>query len=331
MDFSYATSVGVTQNLSPGFHREGYWNAYWTLNGNIFGDRTYWYDDYGHLCWSYSFQWTPTALNWPSDDIHVYMKWDKQQNDYNFWSGGENITGKADASFNNIHHEPVAYGTVIILPNGGNLWPNNHKGYVFREWWCYSGDWDSGMAKSAGDAIAITSHYTFDAQWDARTITVVYNANGGTFTSGTPTSVSVNYESPQNVYDGNACLTPPVNKVFNGWSLASNGNGSRFYAASSIGKGGSVWSDSGLVFYAQWRNRVRTDSLPSGVKIDLNTPNKVKFSAVNATLWTCNASGTASSESTSYEIDYSSLHGTYRVTVFLKGKTLPSSFYIYVD
>lgn len=124
--------------------------------------------------------------------------------------------------------------TVTVLGNTGNL---TKTGYVFAGWNTAANG--SGQSYSAGNTFTINTHITLYAQWAAGSITVSFDANGGTTPS--ETSKQTTYDSPY----GTLPDTTLTGHSFVGWYTAATG-GTRITDASTV----STANDHTL--YAQW-------------------------------------------------------------------------------
>lgn len=114
-------------------------------------------------------------------------------------------------------------------------------GYTFQGW-STSSSATSGY--NAGSAVSVSGSTTFYAIWKINTITVTYNANGG---SGGPGSQTVNTNSSFNI---NGSTYPTRNNyIFKGWSTSSSAKTATYKKGTtpSISTG-----TSNITYYAVW-------------------------------------------------------------------------------
>ena len=113
--------------------------------------------------------------------------------------------------------------------------------YTFQGW-STSSSATSGY--SAGSSVSISDSTTFYAVWRRNTITVTYNANGG---SGGPGSQTVNTNSSFNINGSN--YPTRSNYIFKGWSTSSSAKTATYKkgAMPSISTG-----TSNITYYAVW-------------------------------------------------------------------------------
>ena len=113
--------------------------------------------------------------------------------------------------------------------------------YTFQGW-STSSSATSGY--SAGSSVSVSGSTTFYAVWKRNTITVTYNANGG---SGGPGSQTVNTNSSFNINGSN--YPTRNNYIFKGWSTSSSAKTATYKkgATPSISAG-----TSNITYYAVW-------------------------------------------------------------------------------
>lgn len=113
--------------------------------------------------------------------------------------------------------------------------------YTFQGW-STSSSATSGY--SAGSSVSVSGSTTFYAIWKRNTITVTYNANGG---SGGPGSQTVNTNSSFNINGSNYPIRN--NYIFKGWSTSSSAKTATYKkgATPSISTG-----TSNITYYAVW-------------------------------------------------------------------------------
>lgn len=113
--------------------------------------------------------------------------------------------------------------------------------YTFQGW-STSSSATSGY--SAGSSVSVSGSTTFYAIWKRNTITVTYNANGG---SGGPGSQMVNTNSSFNINGSNYPIRN--NYIFKGWSTSSSAKTATYKkgATPSISTG-----TSNITYYAVW-------------------------------------------------------------------------------
>ena len=114
-------------------------------------------------------------------------------------------------------------------------------GYTFQGW-STSSSATSGY--NAGSAVSVSGSTTFYAIWKINTITVTYNANGG---SGGPGSQTVNANSSFNINGSN--FPTKSNYIFKGWSTSSSAKTATYKKGTtpSISTG-----TSNITYYAVW-------------------------------------------------------------------------------
>lgn len=113
--------------------------------------------------------------------------------------------------------------------------------YTFQGW-STSSSATSGY--SAGSSVSVSGSTTFYAVWKRNTITVTYNANGG---SGGPGSQTVNTNSSFNINGSN--FPTKSNYIFKGWSTSSSAKTATYKKGTtpSISAG-----TSNITYYAVW-------------------------------------------------------------------------------
>lgn len=113
--------------------------------------------------------------------------------------------------------------------------------YTFQGW-STSSSATSGY--SAGSSVSVSGSTTFYAVWKRNTITVTYNANGG---SGGPGSQTVNTNSSFNINGSNFPIKS--NYIFKGWSTSSSAKTATYKKGTtpSISAG-----TSNITYYAIW-------------------------------------------------------------------------------
>ena len=113
--------------------------------------------------------------------------------------------------------------------------------YTFQGWSTSS---SATFGYSAGSSVSVSGSTTFYAIWKRNTITVTYNANGG---SGGPGSQTVNTNSSFNINGSN--YPTRNNYIFKGWSTSSSAKTATYKkgATPSISTG-----TSNITYYAVW-------------------------------------------------------------------------------
>jgi uncharacterized repeat protein (TIGR02543 family) len=113
-----------------------------------------------------------------------------------------------------------------------------YDGYTFTGWNTLQGG--SGASYTDGQTITATADMTLYAQWSANTVTVTFNANGGTgemapqtFTIGTPQALNANTFTRENYNYLN-------------WNTAADGSGTIYENSQEI------TVSEGMTLYAQW-------------------------------------------------------------------------------
>ena len=113
--------------------------------------------------------------------------------------------------------------------------------YTFQGW-STSSSATSGY--SAGSSVSVSGSTTFYAVWKRNTITVTYNANGG---SGGPGSQTVNTNSSFNINGSN--YPTRNNYIFKGWSTSSSAKTATYKKGATP----SISTDtSNITYYAVW-------------------------------------------------------------------------------
>lgn len=113
--------------------------------------------------------------------------------------------------------------------------------YTFQGW-STSSSATSGY--SAGSSVSVSGSTTFYAVWKRNTITVTYNANGG---SGGPGSQTVNTNSSFNINGSN--FPTKSNYIFKGWSTSSSAKTATY----KKGAAPLISTDtSNITYYAVW-------------------------------------------------------------------------------
>lgn len=113
--------------------------------------------------------------------------------------------------------------------------------YTFQGWSTSS---SASSGYRAGSSVSVSGSTTFYAVWKRNTITVTYNANGG---SGGPGSQTVNTNSSFNINGSNFPIKS--NYIFKGWSTSSSAKTATYKkgATPSISTG-----TSNITYYAVW-------------------------------------------------------------------------------
>jgi uncharacterized repeat protein (TIGR02543 family) len=175
---------------------------------------------------------------------------------FNGWytasSGGTKISASTAVPTGNATYYAqwaIKYVTVMWNSNGGSVSPTSaskqegtalgtlptptRTGYTFNGWYTAS----SGGAKISTSTIVPSSSVTYYAQWTAKTVTVTWNANGG---SASPTS------TVKQVGTTLGTLPTPTRTgyTFNGWYTSSSG-GTKISASTAVPTGN-------VTYYAQW-------------------------------------------------------------------------------
>ncbi|MBR3947050.1 MAG: InlB B-repeat-containing protein [Bacteroidales bacterium] len=138
-----------------------------------------------------------------------------------------------------------------------------YNGYTFTGWNTVQGG--SGVSYTDGQTITTTADMTLYAQWSANTVTVTFNANGGTgemapqtFTIGTAQTLAGNMFSYDIFH-------------FQNWNTAADGTGTSYSDQQVINPSTSI------ILYAQWDGGIQ-----NGHKfIDLGLPSGTKWALTN--------------------------------------------------
>ena len=142
----------------------------------------------------------------------------------------------------------------------GTLPTPERVGYKFNGWFTAS---SGGSQKQSSTTVTTTSNHTLYAQWTAKTITIKYNANGGSVKSGYTGSETnvLTYGTSSNIYDVDTLFSAP-----SGWKAPLSGTS--YYSAAWIVGGTNTgeyaaqkdinpnaWIEAGktsITFYARW-------------------------------------------------------------------------------
>lgn len=114
-------------------------------------------------------------------------------------------------------------------------------GYTFQGW-STSSSATSGY--NAGSTVSVSGSTTFYAIWKINTITVTYNANGG---SGGPGSQTVNANSSFNINGSN--FPTKSNYIFKGWSTSSSAKTATYKKGTTPSISAET---SNITYYAVW-------------------------------------------------------------------------------
>lgn len=114
-------------------------------------------------------------------------------------------------------------------------------GYTFQGWNTSS---SATSGYNAGSAVSISGSTTFYAIWKINTITVTYNANGG---SGGPGSQTVNANSSFNINGSN--FPTKSNYIFKGWSTSSSAKTATYKKGTTPSISAET---SNITYYAVW-------------------------------------------------------------------------------
>jgi uncharacterized repeat protein (TIGR02543 family) len=171
---------------------------------------------------------------------------------YTASSGGTKISASTAVPTGNATYYAqwaIKYVTVTWNANGGSVSPTSaskqegtalgtlptptRTGYTFNGWYTAS----SGGTKISTSTIVPSSSVTYYAQWTAKTVTITWNANGG---SVSPTS------AVKQVGTTLGTLPTPTRTgyTFNGWYTSSSG-GTKISVSTAV-------PSSNIIYYAQW-------------------------------------------------------------------------------
>ena len=140
-----------------------------------------------------------------------------------------------------------------------------YNGYTFTGWNTVQGG--SGVSYTDGQTITTTADMTLYAQWSANTVTVTFNANGGTgemmpqtFTIGTAQTLTSNAFTKENNW-------------FTGWNTAIGGQGTTYMDSQEI------TATENMTLYAQWK--LSTGETNGHIWVDLGLPSGIKWATCN--------------------------------------------------
>ena len=199
---------------------------------------------------------------------------------YNFdgWyttsSGGSKVTSSTKVTATSAHTLYARWSakkaTVTFNANGGSVSTSSKSvtynstygelptptrtGYTFSGWYTAS---SGGSKVTSSTKVETTSTHTLYARWTAKTITVTFNANGGSVST---SSKSVTYNSTY------GSLPTPTRDyyTFDGWYTASSG-GTRITSSSTVS------ATSSQTLYAHWTINdavwAHESAVPSGAQI----------------------------------------------------------------
>jgi uncharacterized repeat protein (TIGR02543 family) len=197
--------------------------------------------------------------------------------------------------------------TSKVVINGstyGTLATVSRTGHTFNGWFTAS---SGGTQITSESTVTQTANHTLFAQWTAITMTVTFNANGGTTPS--PTSKVVTYNSTY----GTLATTSRSGFTFNGWFTASSGGVQRTSSS-------TVTATANHTLFAQWTEVASTQT---------STP------FIGSMACSCDFDGTAiivtvtnndSSSATVYAASNTSFSGQQSATVSSGGS---ATFYFY--
>jgi len=195
------------------FTREGYTFAGWATSAN------------GEV----AFADEEVVSNWDADITELFAKWT-----------AKTITITWDANGGSVNPTSSTYtynGATITLPIP------TRTGYSFNGW--FTATTGGTQITEVGTTNKPTENVTYYAQWTAKTITITWEANGG---SVTPTS------SPY-TYDGATIALPTPTRIgysFNGWFTATTG-GTQITEVGTTNK-----PTENVTYYAQWTEKALT-------------------------------------------------------------------------
>lgn len=127
-------------------------------------------------------------------------------------------------------------------------------GYTFKGWATSS---SGSVAYGSGDAITISANTTLYAVWQAKTYTVTYNANGGSFNDGVSSTQTVTYNTAWSTISG----VTRSNYNLKGWATTASATSAAYTAGVSQGN----WTkNANLTLYAVWSPKTWTVTYKPG-------------------------------------------------------------------
>ena len=229
-------TVGVAQQLNAnGFTRSGYSFSGW--NTSVDGTGT-----------AYSNRQEITV----SANLTLYAQWTANPVAVTFNANGGSGT-----------MSPQTFTVGVAQQLTANSF--TRSGYSFSGWNTSANG--SGTSYSDRQSITISADITLYAQWTSNTVTVTFNANGGsgtmspqTFTIGVAQALTANSFTR-------------TDYVFSGWNTAANGSGTSYSDRQSI------TISSNLTLYAQWRGT--TGTLDGHDWVDFGLPSGMRWATCN--------------------------------------------------
>lgn len=170
-----------------------------------------------------------TAFVMPAADVNLYARW--IQNTYQVSYNANGGSGAPGSDTTDGNGEVVISGTVPTRP-----------GYTFLHWDENAND--SGTNRSGGSTYSPSGHKVLYAIWDANSITVSYNVNGGAGT--TPADQTSDYGTTIQLAGSGGFTNGTL--IFQSWNTQANGSGTN-YGADELN---FAMPSSNITLYAIW-------------------------------------------------------------------------------
>lgn len=246
--------------------------------------------------------------------VPIYAHWSTQGTSS---GGGAYSSSSQGGNVSLTDISPVTY-TVSYNANGGSGAPSSQtkyygtnltlsstkptrSGYTFMGWGTSASDTSADY--SAGGSYTTNAAITLYAVWK-KTITLTYNANGGT---GAPSSQSATVYNATTSYKFTLSSTKPTRTgyTFLGWSTSSSATSASYFA------GGSITLSSSDTLYAVWEEHKLTVNYYSnyatygtyqGTELSVSSSTNIKIADATGTFYYDNSysSGLVNVQNTSY-------------------------------
>lgn len=131
---------------------------------------------------------------------------------------------------------PTASKSVTYKSTYGTLPTPTRSGYTFNGWYTAT---SGGTKITSSSTVSIVANQTLYAQWTLSTVTISYNANGG---SGAPAAQTKQPSATISLQTGTPTRT---SYIFKNWNTAANGSGTTYTP-------GQSYSGGNVTLYAQW-------------------------------------------------------------------------------
>lgn len=241
---------------------------------------------------------TLTESKWPNNDDIFIAQWTPKPYTLTLNGNGGTINGATSITGKCLYNTATRISTFY--------YNCSRTGYNFTKWNTAADG--SGTAYSIDDSITLTADQTLYAQWTPQTITIKYNANGGTGTMASSSTLTygTTYTLTENAFTR-------AGYKFSGWATSSNSSTVTFSDKAVINT--SNWDSlyyypSNGNLYAVWKEKFSlgspTTSTASVSKGTLGDTSVTLTTSTSATTYIWSIDGTQVSTSNTCTIPYSS-------------------------